>query len=322
MVHRVPASYQMPGQQDWTALTVSGRKQELFAQDLYFRECWADMTDILGAATLSQLSSVALLTFKCDGVIGRRTRPTLQILEDSGFQAVAVCEFRHNRQAMRELWRYDWHVYPADRLNLMTLMHEATSTLLLLLADTRYDQVVPASARLADLKGPSDPAKLKPTHLRAMLSPPNRVINFIHVADEPVDVVREMGILLDRDLRRAALTLLRDGGRASVMGEVLRLATKLEDVYPPNDFDLKQALYRIESAGVAAADMAEVREAVSEGPALGWGRLTSIVDPRSPDIDLWDFIRVATDALPAERESCGGLVPAITSADWVARAAR
>jgi hypothetical protein len=318
MVHRVPASYQIPDQQEWTRLTVSKRKRDMFVEDLYFRECWADVTDVFGAVRPSQLNALALLTFKCDGVAGRRMRPTLEMVERNGFRPVGVCEFRHSRHSMRELWRYDWHVYPADRLNLMTLMHEATSTLLLLLADMRYDGVVPASARLADLKGPSDPAKLEPTQLRAILRPPNRVINFIHVADEPADVVRELGILIDAAARRSLLTTVRDGRGRSVMDEVLRLAGQLEAINPPSDFDLDRALGRL----APAADVSALRRAIEPGTPLSWEQLVAIADPASPHVDLWDFVRVATEVLPAERESCGGLAPATSSAEWRARADR
>jgi hypothetical protein len=208
----------------------------------------------------------------------------------------------------------------------MTLMHEATSTLLLLMTRPPDEQGVPASVRLADFKGSSDPAKVQPGQLRALLRPPNRVINFIHVADEPADVIRELGILLDRPQRRGllaqVLAQVREGSRTDAMAEVRRNVSRLEQEYPASDFDLEHALERLKPALASAADLAELRRAVTSGPPLTWERLTAIMDPRSPRVGLWDFIRVATDALPAERDSCGGLIAAVTAADWLARSPR
>ncbi len=319
-MHRVPASDHMPTPATWSALTASQRKQELLAEDLYFRECWADVDDIFGPRAASMLGRSALLTFKCDGVVGRRMRRIMEFLDGQGFRSVGVSPFRHNRHSMRELWRYNWNVYPTDRLNLMTIMHTATDTLLLILDDTCYDGVVPGSARLADLKGPADPGARGETQLRSVLNPPNRVINFVHVADEPVDVVCELAIFLDRAERRDLLTVVRDGAGADVTDEVLRWISRLEGRYPAHDLDLGRALHRVETSVPSAEAIARLRAAASDGPAMTWDELTAIIDPRRADVDVWDFVCIAAASVPAERESCADLAPVTSPADWINRA--
>jgi len=339
-MHLEAASEHLPGDAEWKALTVSAPKSAAFREDLYLRECWADTADVLTDGVpalqngptpqnspavqngLALLSSLALLTFKCDGVAGRRMVRTLEFLDQHDFAVIAVAPIRLNRHSMRELWRYNWHVYPIDRLNLMSVMHAATESLLLLLRDRRYDGVVPGATRLADLKGAADPAKRRPHELRAVLEPPNSVINFVHVADEPADVVRELAIFLDRPRRRAVLTSARENAEGDLMPAALDAVRQLEQRYRAHDFDLAAALRRVTAdPSVPAAQRDRLVSAVSDGPAMSWDELVAVLDPADPHTNVWDFVCVATAVLPAKRESLTDLLPAVTAADWLAATA-
>ncbi|WP_447007554.1 hypothetical protein ACRAKI_14255 [Saccharothrix isguenensis] len=311
-----PVIDQDPGEQEWAGLTRSARKRELFTEDLYFREAWADALSVFGDRTTAVMGELALLNFKCDGLIGRRIGPTLSYLSANGFQVVGVSPMRHNRHSMRELWRYNWHVYTIDRLALTTVMHDATDTMLLILRDTRYDGVVPGSVRLADMKGSANPAGRDPNSLRSVLQPPNRVINFVHVADEPADIVREVGIFLDRAERRELFAQVRDRFTTGADDEAAALRAKLEAEYAENDFDIGKALLRVEQTeSVSAEDMAELRTAVDSGESLSWDRLRAIFPPDSP-VDRWDFVMIATETMVPERTGVVDLLPASSRAEW------
>jgi hypothetical protein len=304
-----------PDEKTWEKLTASPRKPALFADDLYFREAWADVQDSWDGKGAEILQDLALFTFKSDGVIGRRIRPTLSFFERQGFALAAVAPMRHNRHSMRELWRYDWNLYPTDRLALTSLMHGATETLLLLLRDTRYDGVIPGTVRLADLKG-SVSQEWGPQHLRSVLKPPNRVINFCHIADEPADVVRELGIFLDRRERRDLLNTMREDG-GDLGPAVLAQVDRLESAYPEHDFDLRATLERIEQSGRAPAWAVDrIRNAAESGEQLTFDQLCEVLPPGEGDAELWDFILVATAVLPLEREGQQGLLPAPIGQDW------
>lgn len=307
----------MPSEAAWHRLTNSAVKRELFAQDLYFRECWADAAETFGPAVHEALAPLALLSFKCDGIAGRRADATLDFLAENGFTVLASAPIRHNRHSMRELWRYNWHVYTTDRLELMTLMHSVTDSLLLIVRDDRYDGVVPATVRLADLKGSADPAQRGPQHLRTVLAPPNQIINFVHVADEPADLVRETGIFLDRPARlhlladiAAALTGTGPDGRATAEKQ---LAT-LEADCPPSDFDLAATFDRLqETARTSPATLSRLRTAATGGPPLTWTELTTLLPPQTPD---WDFIHIATTVLPPTRPAPPDPLPPSSPHSW------
>ncbi|MEU3608331.1 hypothetical protein AB0E83_23225 [Streptomyces sp. NPDC035033] len=317
-MHRITTTDQIPDDRAWHALTRSPRKRDLFADDLYFREAWADADDVLGDGALDLLSRVALFNFKPDGLVARRAERTLDFFEENGFTVVGTARMRLNRHSMREVWRYDWNVYTTDRLALCSLMHGATETVLLMLRDDRYDGVIPASVRLSDLKGSANPADRGPEALRSVLEPPNRVINFNHVADEPADLVREIGIFLDRDERRTLFTEVRRDFSGDLAERARAEVARLEELYPGNDFDLDRALDRLEASGrIAAADMERLRQGSVGGEGMSFEELSAIVSPHDPAIDRWDFVRVATEVLAVERKGYGGSLPAPTSVDWV-----
>lgn len=315
-----PRGDQMPAPGAWESLTVSPQKRELFTEDLYFRECWADVDDVLGHSAGGMLGELALLSFKCDGIAARRGRRTLEYLDENGFRVVGFAGIRQNRHSMRELWRYNWHVYTTDRLALMTLMHSVSDSLMLLLRDERYDGVVPGSVRLAALKGSADPWNRGPQHLRSVLEPPNRIINFVHVADEPADIVRETGILLDRAERRELLrSVYKDWSGDAADLAAARLA-RLEEECPAGDFGLDAALGRLEASGTAGPEqLARVREAAAGGPRLAWDEFCAVMDPASPRTAVWDFVRIATEVLASDRAASADLLPASLPEEWTAR---
>lgn len=318
----------MPDEDLWPALTVSATKTELFAEDLYFRECWSDALDVLGtsddprasgSAAAAALGPLGLLSFKCDGMAARRADRTLRYLADQGFSILGSSRIRHNRHSMRELWRYNWHVYTTDRLALMTLMHSVTESLLLIVRDDRYDPRVPGSVRLADLKGSADPEARGPEHLRTVLDPPNKIINFVHVADEPADIVREVGIFLDRPQRRALLADVRRADAETATRHAFEEVARLEAELPANDFDLDAALKRTESSTTPEAH-GRIRSAVGTGTRLTWDELCGLLDPTDPAVDTWDFVRIATEVLDADRPASADLLPPSSAGEWRAAA--
>lgn len=307
-----------PGDATWPLLTVSDTKRELYGEDLYFRECWDDLRAVHGAGTARELGPLGLLSFKCDGIAARRPGRTFDYLAAQGFAIVGSARIRHNRHSMRELWRYNWHVYTTDRLALMTLMHTVGPSVLLIVRDERHDPAVPGSVRLADLKGSADPAARGPEHLRTVLDPPNKIINFVHVADEPADLVREVGIFLDRPQRRALWAEAAAGDVEESTRAARREAALVQEECPSSDFDLGNALERLRpKVGDAAAD--RLAASAAGGERLPWDTLRELADPDG--VDIWDFVTVATAVLDADRAAPADLLPPSSAEEWRAHAA-
>ncbi|MFJ9556044.1 hypothetical protein ACIRPH_19675 [Nocardiopsis sp. NPDC101807] len=200
----------------------------------------------------------------------------------------------------------------------MTMMHTADESMLLLLRDTAYDGVVPAAVRIADLKGSANPAARLPGQLRTRLEPPNPVINFVHVADEPADVVRELGILLDRPQRRRLLSSLAERPWDDRRDEANAEAARLERTVEAHGFVLAESLSRIAALpGVTPEDAGALRRAASGGERLSWERLIGIVPPPAPgEPGFWDFVLIGSAVLVPERAGFPDLLPASSAEEW------
>jgi len=302
-----------PTNDDWQSLTVVPDKRRAFASDLHFRESWGDCIQVLGSTKL--LGTLALLSFKPDAVIGRRMGPAIEFIKRAGFTPVAVAPIVYTRHSMRELWRHNWDNYTVDRLALMTWMHTSTESLLVLYFEEREGNI-PASVRLSNLKGAGNPTHLGLDSLRGFLKPPCKVINFVHVADEPADVVRELGIFLDQPERIEILKQI--ASRKSVYEEVCKRIHALEMHYPAHDLSVQTSLRRLVHSGVATSAIDRIRTVILRGERLCWSTLCDLVDPNRPYVNRWDFICVATRVLELEREPRSRMFPNVTSSDWIA----
>jgi nucleoside diphosphate kinase len=307
-----------PDTSEWARLTVVPQKQKIYARDLYFRECWADMANIFGADVPATLAPIAMMNVKPDAVVGRRMTAVLDFVLDHGYRVIAARTVGLTRASMREVWRYDWDVYPVDRLAFSTIWYTSADVLLLILED-RSASAVPATARLSDSKGNALPEKRAPEHMRTLLRPPNRILNFVHVAEEPADIVRELGIWFDRPERRALLAEIA-AHRGADRRDVARAAiAELEARYPTHDLDFAASLARLERASPALASAVHrLRDRIRDVRQLSWSELTSMIDPADPNVNRWDFITVASNVIPYEREIDSPAVPAADASKWVA----
>jgi hypothetical protein len=310
----------LPSDAQWHALTTVPAKRHAYAEDLYFRETWAEWLALCPADPVTELASVALLCAKPDAVVGRRLARMLAYAMSRGFAPFGAAEFELTRHSMREVWRHDWHVYPADRLPYCTTWYTSTATLAFLLRDERPEQGLPASVRLAHLKGNAIAAKRKPGELRSKLHPPNSVLNFVHVPDEPADIVRELGILWDRRERFAMLRRIRDGRMNDGTHEAADAITRLERRYPAHDLDFEASLSRMVASGALPAEEGErLRECARQRVTLSWDELCALADPEGSGVDRWDFISVASELIPLERPGTSGLIPGTSPQAWTTR---
>jgi hypothetical protein len=174
----------------------------------------------------------------------------------------------------------------------------------------------PASLRLAQRKGHSLPARRRPDDLRSVLRPPNQILNFVHVADEPADIVRELGIFFDRRERRALLAALRDRHRHDALARVAAAIAAVEAHQPAHDLDFAASLARLERAGsLDTAGAERLRRLHGTGATVSWDGLCGLIDPYSPGVVRWDFISVAAHVIRYERGSAG-LLPGVPTERW------
>jgi hypothetical protein len=254
---------------------------------------------LLGPDAAWYFQRLAVLTVKPDGLLAGQLPDCLRFLARHGLVPVQAIKFRYTRPMTRELWRYQWNIATLDRLALSDLLHRRRDSLTLVLAD-RTAGPIPASSRLATLKGSAFPTAREDWHLRTALGAPNRLMVLVHCPDEPIDIVRELGIAFEppRLLRiyRQWRDILADGVENVVPVDVS------EPVAEPYTLDVEVAAATVrrrlaDAAGErVAADRAHARLSAAEagGSPLDWQAWQGELRLAGVDTASWPVLLVAS----------------------------
>ncbi|MFJ9556043.1 nucleoside-diphosphate kinase [Nocardiopsis sp. NPDC101807] len=283
-------------------LTKIEKKADLYRRETYFRESVADAREVFGEEFPDVVRNSALLMMKPDGLAAEKLSAVHAFLEENGFDVVGVEPVRLERLVWRELWRYQLTSATLDRLAVNEHLFTCGEALVLLLrSDPGHPE--PATVRLSGLKGSATLAAQRPGTLRSRLGQPNRVLSFLHVADEPADLLRELGVLLGREDRLRAMRSLRRGALDEPGGRLLEEALRGA---PRGRVELvvADALARVEEAVEAcgartesAEDFEQLRRSVRimrEGGRIDFRRLSDVLRRHEVKVDPWDLAVVAT----------------------------
>jgi|HubBroStandDraft_1064217.scaffolds.fasta_scaffold08384_4 hypothetical protein len=178
-------------------LTRNPDKWLMYSAEPGFMIALATLRADLGPDALDCLSGYAVLLVKPEGWIEGILTRLLRFLADSEFEIVQTFRSELSAVAMHELWRYSWNVGPIERIELSELLLSLGPAYGFLLKD-RQNCGTWASTRLAGMKGHSKPDQQRPGQLRYELRTPSRVMSYVHVPDEPADMVRDISLLVDR----------------------------------------------------------------------------------------------------------------------------
>ncbi|MEX3670571.1 hypothetical protein AB3X82_20515 [Paraburkholderia phenoliruptrix] len=308
----------LPAPHDWARLTAAPAKPMLFATDIYFRECWAEAVGSWSTDTAGVARRLGLLIFKPDAIVGRRVERAVEFMNRHGFRVVHASVVHLNRYVSAELWRYNWNFATVDRIRLSTLLYDACDTLALIVAnsDPAADHApVPVSVRLSELKGSASKPNGDGTRMRELLGMPNRLLNFVHIADEPADIIRELGIVFDAAERQAVLDGIAQALDGSAEVDVATHASHLYETVREHDLDFGRSLERLVASGAMSPEAAVGMREASGSRSLTWPELARTI--ALDEHNRWDFLTVGTTLLCDEREGHADLLPGTVATDWI-----
>lgn len=240
-------------------LTGSAAKAGRYCDDIYFRESWNQAGELLSDPELTLRANTYVLV-KPETVATGQVELLLTLIRDRGFLLLDVLPVQLDRYRTRALWQYQLNAAPLATLETIDLIVSCGPAAIALFAeepDARQPGVS-ASERLSAMKGVSFGTR-RPTDLRTLLGGSTRLHSFLHVPDEPADLVRELGIWFEQAERRRIYHLLADGDGAAkpAVREVARLLERDVSVI---DLDLERALDAVARAVPTAEDRARVRQ--------------------------------------------------------------
>lgn len=244
-------------------------------------------------------------------------------MADSGFTVVAVEVPNLTRFHWREMWRYQLTTATVDRLTITDLVLSGPALMVVLHKTEKLD--VPASVWLSQRKGISDPVSQAPDCFRRTLRQPNRIFSYFHVADEPADIVRELGILLEPESRLRVFRAMAEG--QSQPNDHARLSRALEGSdASARTLDSASALDAVAAAlqsgprdeltktaaTAALADIARMRS----GERISWRQFTAALAEARVDVDRWTLARIGAAFIVYDQPGASKILNSVDPGLW------
>ncbi|MEU6326144.1 hypothetical protein ABZ851_02465 [Streptomyces sp. NPDC047049] len=296
------------------ALTADPDKRELYRYDTYARE-GLDSFAAMGA--LERSRGVTFVALKPDAVAGRRCRQLLDVLYEEGWFPLAATPVRFDPLLTRELWRYQFNAASQQRIAVVDHLLGSGPSLLVLLGDARRPAWMPASVRLTAAKGSADPEAARGRDLRTRIGRVNGLFNFMHTADDPADVVRELQLFSYQtgwQWCREALTCDGPGQPPEPgSGPAHDLLPQLEAAIPQHDLDLALSLRRLERGTDAWAELATTAAAPEH---IGAWLAELARTPLPYGSARWDVLSVVTGWIDCNEPGVAPLLPTSSAAAW------
>ena len=310
-----------------TGLTHDPDKQRYYGCDNYFLEAYEQLS-ALTPEPVRFANEHALLLVKPDAVASRSIERITGWLREAGFRIVAARRLLVRRGQVRATWHYQLNRATPQRCLLADALCGLSDSLMFLLRPEEPVDV-PATVALSVRKGPAAPARRRPGQLRTRLGDFGFLLNLVHASDDPADLVRELGILLAHQDRRALICqALENTDRHS---EATALALGLYAEHPPHDLDFAASAARLAKAArelLASPDLPDrvrwpLRDAVASGTSepASWAPLVDLIWSADLPLAGWDLVVVGSHAVPLSRPQCGQLLTGADPARWRAPAA-
>jgi hypothetical protein len=294
-------------------------KAELYRRDVSFREGVRDASRIWGARWLDVLHSSTLILVKPDGLVAGVTPTVCDFLKREGFILLGASFASLADQVWRTMWRFQLTAASTDRFLVNDLLYQYPS-LILALRDSRAAQV-PAAVRLAQLKGTPDLSRQAPDTIRALIRQPHRLLTYVHVPDEPADVLRELAIVAMGGKRIQLLRAWRRETMSSSDGAALTEA--LGTGAAPRSFALSSALERLRShlaersvTGDVGERLQQALTAVASGARIDWQSFLDLLEDGGVALDPWDLVTFGVYAIELEDPGERKQIVTPCFADW------
>ncbi|MEO3777803.1 hypothetical protein ABGB16_13355 [Micromonospora sp. B11E3] len=299
------------------SLTADDKKHRLYLVDPYLREGLLHFSTV---GALSVAHDLAFVVLKPDAVAGRRCQLIVDTLRERGWLPVAATTARFDPLLTREVWRYQFNAASEQRIAVVDHLLGSGDSLLVLLTDHQRPDWLPASVRLTAQKGAADPTGAHRADLRQRFGRVNGLFNFIHTADDPADLVRQLQLFAfdaGWDWCAEALTKGAQTDPAVLERAAERVATLVADLeaqIPAHDLDLRASLERLrhrDDEWGAHARRFDSREHIGE-----WLATLARV-PLPPGAARWDLLTVLTCWIECNEPNVAAVIPTARPDEWL-----
>ncbi len=292
----------------WDRLSRHQRKAELYAGEPRVAAAWADFRARWGEDAESAVARLAVVVLKPEAVVRRAGPTVVGYLAAHGFAPVAWRPLELGPERCRTLWRYQWNKASADRVDLHLEVASLSPWFMIVFRDEEPVPGLPASVRLWGLKGQTDERLRDPGQLRSAIGMQNRMLGFVHTPDEPLDIVREQGILVEPGARRDWLREVADGLDRERPGEAVAALAAFDRDLPRHGIDREEVLAR--QSASSAPQRAELAAAVRAGERRSLAQVREAFGEPEDATAAWDRVVLAAWLIEHDRAGVAAIVDA------------
>lgn len=235
----------------WRGWTVSADKALAYSSEGLIDGPLQAFSDLQQADLRDQVS---LLLLKPEGIFEERVGQVKKWVLANDFQLLGSFSVSLGDDVIPRLWKYQWDLFTEERLGVQQVLFASTPLTLLVLR-RRLPTEVPFAIELSERKGNGVNGPAITGSLRSVLGQYNLLLNFVHTPDEPIDVLRELSLLL----QPSQLDVLRTDLRGRFTGQP---AVKRHRDFPPWATDWSRAAVEsqlLAQAGMSIDDLAGYR---------------------------------------------------------------
>ena len=186
---------------------VYGRDPHYIASAAMYRHRWTSDSQL---RTILWDSAAMLL--RPDAIAGRSSAAVFPVLREHGIYPVAARLVHLDANMTHDMWKYQFNVATPERQLLLKRIFATGPAVYVVLRDCNLRALAPAPVHITYLKGTAIVANRRRWHLRTVAGPHiANLLSYVHVSDDPIDVVREMAVLFDASARHALLCAIDAG---------------------------------------------------------------------------------------------------------------
>ena len=183
-------------------------KLELYSTDFHFQKGWATLIELekQGLFSTDRVWALGSVLFKVDSMLRGNAAHGIHFLEEHGFIIRAARVISLSSNLVTQFWKYSLGRLSHERIDLLKRLQSLSPSLYLLIEAPNKDSRLPCTLQVTEFKGQVVLSNRKRGTLRyAMGEPQSAFFNFVHTADEPADLVRELGLLFSDDDRQKVI---------------------------------------------------------------------------------------------------------------------
>ena len=223
-------------------------KLNLYRRDPAFLQGWFDVLAFSEGRCASRdlLWNMGSILLKTDSVISNRAIAGINAICRAGYSIDYAAPVEFDEVKVQRLWEHSLGRYSPERVSILSKLMSMAPSIYISIRLEKSPSPLPVSTTITRFKGEAEPDKRRPGQLRyEMGAPKTGILNMVHSSDEPADVVREMGLLLDAKARQ---NLLASIGKGAAKPYALTLAENLCADAPHHDLDITSSTARIKAS--------------------------------------------------------------------------